>query len=503
MCSPVTPPDVFFRLALEAAPFAVVAVNDEGKIVLVSPQTEKLFGYSREELLGQSVELLVPALFRKAHRAFRKGFSKQPQPRQMGVGRDVRARRKDGSQFPVEISLSPIETPERTWVVSAIVDISARKQAEARARESEDRFAIMADSAPVMMWTSGLDKLCTFVNRRWLEFRGRAMEQEVGSGWAEGVHPKDLKRCLETYETSFGERRSFQMEYRLRRNDGEYRWVLDTGVPRFEAGGIFAGYVGSCVDVTDFKRAQEKALAQKRLESLGILAGGLAHDFNNMQSGIIALSDMILENPDLDLSVAAEVREIRKIALHGSEIVHELMIYAGEGHAVIESVDISGLIEEIGELLKLSISKRALLVTHLDKNVPPLLTNATHMRQLVMNLIVNASDAIGENPGTIDVATSLVKGQRGGQRDIPEGDYMRLVVSDTGCGMTEEIQRNIFDPFFSTKVTGRGLGLAVVQRIVQRYGGILNFKSTPGQGTQFEILLPYTRQRKPQLATIS
>jgi two-component system, cell cycle sensor histidine kinase and response regulator CckA len=486
-----------FRLAVECAPLAMVIVDHEGKIVLANNHTEKLLGYSREELLGQSVEILVPVSLRKIHSSLRKGFGREPQSRPMAAFRELKVRRKDGSDFPVEIGLNPIQTKDGAWVLASIVDISERKHVEAQLRESEERFRNMADTSPVMIWTAGTDKLCAFFNKGWLEFTGRTLEQELGVGWTESVHPDDVARCLKMYETSFDSRRSFQMEYRLRRKDGEFRWVLETGVPRFGPNGVFAGYVGSCTDITDLKRAQEVTLGRQNLESLGLLARGMAHDFNSLQSVIISRSEVVLENPDLDSSSAEEVREIRKIALHGSEIVHQLMIYVGEDGADLELLDISRSIEDMQELLKLSISKRTCLIAHLDTRLPAILANATHIRQMVMNLVINASEAIGDREGIIDIATSLAKiirRQPGSGRSLPEGDYVRLVVSDTGCGMSRDVQRKIFDPFFTTKVTGRGLGLAIVQGIVRRYSGFVDVKSSPNAGTRFEILLPYARR---------
>jgi PAS domain S-box-containing protein len=264
-----------FRLVVEAAPSGMVVVDRDGKIVLLNSRAENLFGYGRKELFGQSIESLVPELSRERHVGLPTEFFVRPLARPMGIGQDLYARRKDGTKFPIEIALNPIETDEGTWVLSSIIDITERRRAEATLRESEERFRNMADTAPVLIWVSGSDKLCTFFNKVWLEFTGRTMEQELGNGWVKGIHPDDLDRCMATYSASFDARCQFRMEYRLRRADGEYRWILDDGAPRFTSGGIFAGYIGSCVDITERRRAEEErqkfvSLADRSMEFVGM-----------------------------------------------------------------------------------------------------------------------------------------------------------------------------------------------------------------------------------------
>jgi signal transduction histidine kinase len=282
------------------------------------------------------------------------------------------------------------------------------------------------------------------------------------------------------------------MEYRLRRKDGEYRWVLDSGVPRFESADAFAGYIGSCTDISDLKHAQEVTIAKHMLQSLGVLARGLAHDLGNMQSGIIFLSEVILENPALDSSLAEEVREIRKIALHVSEIVHELMVYAKGQDESIEPVDISMLVEEMREILRLSIPRNVLLQTHLDSGGSSVVANPGHIRQVIMSLVVNACEAISEKGTVIDISTSLVPAQlrSGSAPTLPDVDNVRLAVSHIGSKMTKRVPGGSHDPFVSASKAAPRLDLPAVEAIIIRYGGLFNVIASPGDGMQFEVLFP-------------
>jgi PAS domain S-box-containing protein len=372
------------------------------------------------------------------------------------------------------------------------------QQREKQLRESEERFRNMANTAPVMIAVIDAKRQAIFFNKTWLDFTARAMEHELGHGWTAGVHPDDLDECLAKDLASQQARIGFEMEYRLRRADGQYRSVMCRGVPRFEPDGAFAGYVETVIDITEMKQA----LAGQKLESLGVLASGIAHDFNNLLGGILAGSELLLSDVDDASPARIELENIRLTAMRASEIVRQLMVYAGEENAVFEEIDLAELVREMLQLMMISISKNAALKINVPGNVPSIRANKAQMRQVVMNLITNASDALRDTGGTISVSLEQVRTQpksvRDGVRGVAGGDFLRLEVRDSGCGMSEEIQARIFDPFFSTKRAGRGMGLAAVRGIVQSHGGMIQVQSAVGSGSCFEILLPCAREAERQ-----
>jgi two-component system, cell cycle sensor histidine kinase and response regulator CckA len=359
----------------------------------------------------------------------------------------------------------------------------------AELRESEQRFRTMADAAPVLIWVSDAGRQFTFFNRTWREFAGRTTEGNLGKAWATRVHADDLDRWSETYARSFDARETFNLEYRLLRADGAYRWVLDTGVPRFSPDGVFEGYIGSGIDITELKRSQEEALARQKLESLGVMAGGIAHDFNNLLGSIMAESELLRDELEDNPAAQLGAKRIGDVAMRAAEIVRQLMVYAGRDSAEFEQVDLAGIVREMLQLMRVSISKNAALNVDLPERLPVIRANPAQIRQVVMNLITNASEALGGREGAVTVALMQV-------HTSGEPGYLRLEISDTGCGMREEVRAGIFDPFFTTKGAGRGLGLASVQGIIRSHGGAISVASAPGQGSSFEILLPCSAQAK-------
>jgi PAS domain S-box-containing protein len=245
----------YLAAIVESSDDAIIGKTLDGVITSWNKGAEKIFGYTADEIIGRPITVLIP---RERHAEEAEILAKLK--RGEGIDHYVTTRiRKDGSPLIISLSVSPIkETTGRIIGASKIArDITEAQRSAEALRQSEELFHMLADSAPVMVWLSGTDKLCTFFNKPWLDFTGRTMKQELGNGWADGVHPQDLERCLKTYISAFDARMEFEMEYRLRRRDGEYRWVLDKGIPLFSPDESFSGYIGSCIDITERKQAEE------------------------------------------------------------------------------------------------------------------------------------------------------------------------------------------------------------------------------------------------------
>jgi two-component system cell cycle sensor histidine kinase/response regulator CckA len=316
---------------------------------------------------------------------------------------------------------------------------------------------------------------------------------QVSGKFIEEVFPEDLskkltanyRRCLEA-----GAPINYDDELNL---PAGQRYFHSNLIPTRNGSGRIHRIVGACIDTTDFKRTQDQALARQKLESLGVLASGIAHDFNNLLGGIVAQAELAETELAVGSQPGQELQAIKNVAIRAGEMVRELMVYSGPDEARLEPLDLSRLVEEMLELVKISISKHATLIIDLPKNLPAVRANAVQIRQIVMNLITNASEALGDKEGVISVTVAKVDpGQNAHSESQPNpsaGGQLRLEVSDTGCGMTAETVAKIFDPFFTTKLSGRGLGLAAVQGIISSHGGAVNVVSVPGQGSRFEILL--------------
>jgi PAS domain S-box-containing protein len=316
---------------------------------------------------------------------------------------------------------------------------------------------------------------------------------EVSGKFVEEVFAEELaEKVSANYRRCLGAGAPINYDDELNLPNGR-RYFHSNLIPMRNASGRINRIVGACIDTTDFKRTQEEALAGQKLESLGVLAGGIAHDFNNLLGGILAQAELAEKELAGGSPAGQELQTIKNVAIRAGEMVRELMVYSGQDETSLGPVDLSRLVEEMLELLKISISKHATLKVELPKDLPAVRANAVQIRQIVMNLITNASEALSDRPGVISVVIAQVEANPRALAENPPDSgcgHLCLEVSDTGCGMTEGIVARIFDPFFTTKLAGRGLGLAAVQGIVRSHGGTINVLSVPGRGSQFQILLP-------------
>lgn len=376
----------------------------------------------------------------------------------------------------------------------AQTEIARRRQAETALRESESRFRIMANNAPVMIWMSDTNKLHTFFNQPWLDFTGRTLEQEQGEGWRDRVHPDDLQGCLDIYTSAFDARQEFTREYRLRRADGEYKWLLDMGVPRFDHDDNFAGYIGSAIDISDRKQIEAQYLRNQRLESLGSLASGVAHDLNNILTPIMMSVQLLPRTlKQIDSRSLELIQMLESNVKRGSALVKQVLSFARgiESHRGI--VQVKHLIEDIKQIAEETFPKSIQIQTYISPRLWTIQGNATQIHQIILNLVVNARDAM-PNGGILSITAENIAIDHDNIQIHSEakiGSYVVISVADTGIGIPSDIKDQIFEPFFTTKEasTGTGLGLATVMGIVKSHGGFIDVSSEIGQGTQFKIFL--------------
>ena len=241
---------------------------------------------------------------------------------------------------------------------------------------------------------------------------------------------------------------------------------------------------------------KSSSFTAQKLESLGVLAGGIAHDFNNILMAIIGNADLALMRINKESPAVENLHRIEQAAARAADLAKQMLAYSGKGKFVVENVDLNTLLEEMLHMLEVSISKKAVLRLNLHQPLPPVEADATQMRQIVMNLVINASEAIGDKSGVIAITTGCMDCDRNYLKDVwldenlADGLYVYLEIADTGCGMDKETLAKLFDPFFTTKFTGRGLGMAAVLGIVRGHKGAIKVYSEPGRGTTFKILLP-------------
>lgn len=491
---------------LEAIPDAVVAVNQQGVIVQSNSQTEAMFGYTRDELIGHKIEMLVPERQRGSHDQHRAEYRARPKLRRMGSGLDLYGRRRDGSELPVEISLSPIGAGDSMIVLSVIRDISDRKRIEEdlrrandeldrrksrELRDSQTRMALIVDSSQDAIIGKNLDGIVTHWNKGAEAMYGYSAQEMIGqpvSVLCPKDRPDEIPAILE--KIRHGERVEYFESIRVTK-DGRRLNVSVSVSPIHDAEGNIVGASAIARNISAQKRIEDQLRQSQKMEAVGRLAGGIAHDFNNILGIVTACTELLRGR--VDANNLEYVENIRDAANRGATLTKQLLAFGRRQTAQAQLLDLNERLVEVAKLLRplmgddveiLLPARSAMAIVELDPG---------QLDQVVVNLAVNARDAMPHG-GKLIVETGVFNIDESFAREhsMTPGRYVMLAVSDNGIGMDEATRLRIFEPFFTTKETGKGsgLGLATVYGIVKQASGHIWVYSESGHGTTFKIYLP-------------
>ena len=380
-----------------------------------------------------------------------------------------------------------------------------RGLAERRLRASEERYRTLVDNLPQKIFLKDANSVFVSCNKNFAADLSIDAEDISGKN-DHDYYPSELAdKYVADDARIMACGRTMELDEQNVAH-GQTHTVHVVKTPVKDRDGKVVGILGIFWDITDRKRAEEERKSleaqvqhAQKLESLGVLAGGIAHDFNNLLLAILGNADLALMDMAPEAPARRNVGEIKKASQRAAELSSQMLAYSGKGRFIVEALDLSAMVEEMTHMLKVSISKKAILKYNFSKNLPAIEADATQVRQVIMNLITNASEAIGDRSGAISISTGAMEADRAYlqetylDEDLPEGLYVCLEVADTGCGMSEETQAKLFDPFFTTKFTGRGLGMAAVLGIIRGHRGAIRIRSKFGEGTTITVLFPAIR----------
>ncbi|WP_224981659.1 hybrid sensor histidine kinase/response regulator [Geomonas agri] len=487
----------FTRVTVNAVSDSIFWAAPDGRLVDVNEAACRKLGYSRDELLGMTIPDIDP------------GENAGKLQQQFQVLREVgtacfesKHRARDGRLIPVEVSANYVRhgNVERNCGIAR--DISERKEMEEALRQSEENFRSIVESSPLAMHFYRLEASGELVftggNPSADRMFGISHKELVGKSLEEAfpvLADTDLPELCRKVATGELGQQSFERSF----DDGFIRGSFSVQMYRSGTSMLVVDFM----DITERKRSEDERLnlekqllhAQK-LESLGVLAGGIAHDFNNLLTSIVGHTDLALLRLNRESPVRDNLHQVELAATRAADLAKQMLAYSGKGKFLVEPIDLNRLVQEMTKMLEISISKHCVLRFNLATALPMVDADATQLRQIIMNLVINASEAVGEKSGVIAVSTGCMQCDRRYlnsfwlNEQLPEGLYVWVEIADTGCGMDKETVAKIFDPFFTTKFTGRGLGMAAVLGIVRGHKGAIRVYSELGQGTTFKVLLP-------------
>lgn len=512
------------RLVTDTIPALIAFVDAEQRYRFNNHGYEDWFGQSTTEIYGKPIwEVIGDTAYEKIRPQVEQVLSGQE------VSYEVQIVDKAGNTHYVNSIYVPrfSQQGEVEGFVALVSDISDRKKAEAALRDSETRFRQMTDVAPMLVWMSDVDKLCSYFNQSWLAFTGRTLDQEIGNGWTEGIHPDDFECCLQVYNTAFDARRSFEMEYRLRRFDGEYRWILDVGVPRFTPEGEFLGYLGSCFDIHDRKQAedereellQREQAARETAERANRIKDEfltvLSHELRSPLNPILGWAKLLQRRKFSEAETAQALATIERNAKLQTQLIDDLLdvarILRGKLRLNQVPLNLPSVVESAVETMRKTAEVKSITLNADVADVGQVYGDNTRLQQILWNLLSNAIK-FTPSGGRVEVRLERVSeeelgsngatGQENTASPLPPSlslcpSYARITVTDTGKGIKPDFLQHIFESFRQEDASttrqygGLGLGLAIVRYLVNAHGGTITADSAgEGHGATFTVCLP-------------
>ncbi len=480
------------RAVLDFTTDGIITIDSYGIIERANPAVCNMFSYTENELLGVSFITLMPEKNRAEYNQILK--CDENTEGDMNVIRELSGLKKTGGLFPIELRINDMPVGNQHLFLATIRDITERTELE----HQQARLMEAINQTQDAILITDADAVIEYVNPAYLMLSGYS-ENELLGETPRIVQSGEMS--VSFYKKMWEKLLSGQVwsgEFINKNKNGELYEVEQSISPIFDISENIMGFTSVQRDITGEKKEREKLEHIQRLESLGVLAGGIAHDFNNLLTAILgntALAKQKLEH----LSPATPLlTNVEQASERAAALCKQMLAYSGKGKFIVEPINLSHLVHEMVNLLEVSIDKNVVMRLDLSEQLLPIEADVAQMQQVIMNLVINASEAIDKHSGTLTIYTGVVDideqyiATTYVDSDLKVGRYVSLEVSDTGCGMSKETQKHLFDPFFTTKFTGRGLGMSAILGIIRGHHGGIKVYSELGKGTTFKILFPCT-----------